>query len=263
MKCEVLVSTMNKTDYYQLKKEMNLNDCVIINQVTNNADLIRAEENDLKFLSFREKGLSKSRNKAINNSTAEICMLADDDMYYLDGYEKAVCKAYNDHLDADMIAFVVPHDNRKSKKILKEGKVNFLNIMRIQSVQVSFKRKSIIEKNIRFDENFGAGTKYFCGEETIFLNDCRRSGLNIYFVPVEIARLKDTGVSTWFKGFDKQYFYTRGAIYYRMSKKIYMILILQFAIRKYKMYKNECGFFKAIKLMLEGKREYKKDRSKK
>lgn len=263
MECEVLVSTMNKIDYNQLKKEMRLKKCVIINQVTNNTNLINVKNKDLKFLSFKEKGLSKSRNKAISNSTGEICMLADDDMYYLDGYEKTVCKAYNDHPDADVIAFVVPHDNRKSKKILKDGKVNFLNLMRIQSVQVSFKRESILEKNIQFDENFGAGTKYFCGEETIFLNDCRKSGLNIYFVPVEIARLKDTGVSSWFKGFNKQYFNTRGAIYYRMSSKIYLMLILQFAIRKYKMYKQECGFFRAIKFMIDGKREYKKVRSKK
>lgn len=257
MKCEVLVSTMNNNNYYQLKKNMNLNKCVIINQITDKNELINKKEKDFKVLSFREKGLSKSRNRAISNSSGDICILADDDMYYQKNYEEIILNAYKKHSNADLIAFIVPHDNRKGKKILKEGKIGFLNIMRIQSVQVTFKKKSIVENDIKFDENFGAGTKYFCGEETIFLNDCRKKGLNIYFVPVEIARLKDTGVSTWFKGYDKQYFNTRGAIYYRMTKKLYFILILQFAIRKYKMYKHECSFFKAINLMLEGKNEYK------
>jgi hypothetical protein len=39
-----------------------------------------------------------------------------------------------------------------------------------------------------------------------------------------------------------------------MSKKFSSILILQFAIRKYKIFKNEMGFLQAIKYMLAGRK---------
>ena len=87
MKCEVLVSTMNQEKKNELIRNMRINDCVIINQITKN---IKFQKDDLnssqKFLSFKEKGLSRSRNKAIQNSSADICIIADDDMYYEEDY---------------------------------------------------------------------------------------------------------------------------------------------------------------------------------
>ena len=54
-----------------------------------------------------------------------------------------------------------------------------------------------------------------------------------------------------------QYFRTKGAMFYALSKKYSFFLILQFAIRKYGLYKNETSFFNALKYMRSGKNEYK------
>ena len=185
MEIEVLVSTMNQSSKTALVRKMNLNKYTIINQITRKTNV----ENDdntsgQKFISYRDKGLSKSRNLAIRHSTSDICVLADDDMYYIDNYEETISRAYNKYPKADIIAFVVDNENRaKNKKKLRCGKLSLLKTMKIQSVQITFRKNKIIAKNIKFDEDFGTGSTYPWGEENIFLFDCKRKGLNIYYIP--------------------------------------------------------------------------------
>lgn len=260
MKCEVLVSTMNKKSKKELIKSLRINCCTIINQITNR-DMKYPKDDTIssqKFLSFKEKGLSKSRNKAIENCSSDICVIADDDMYYVDEYEKIIKDAYKKYPDADLIAFVVDNEDVLHKKrILKEGRVGYLRSMKLQSVQVTFKRASIIKNNIKFDESFGTGSTYYWGEENIFLFDCLRSNLKIYYVPQKIATLKISN-SSWNKDNTVEHYKIQGTIYYRMSNIIYPILIIQFAIRKRNIYKNDMSMFKVIKSMFQGAKEYKK-----
>ena len=83
---------------------------------------------------------------------------------------------YKKYKDAGIIAFYVDNVDKKfEKKKRKEGKINLITSMKIQSVQITFKRKSIIDKKIKFNELFGTGTELYSGEENIFLADCIRN----------------------------------------------------------------------------------------
>lgn len=259
MKCEVLVSTMNCKDKDELVKNMNIKECIIINQVTQkNFEMLNNINGTSRILSYQEKGLSKSRNKALANSNAEICIIADDDLVYEDDYDIIIKNAYKKHPDADLIAFVVGNERRaKDKVIFKEKKLNRIQTMKLASVHITFKKSSVLEKKIKFDENFGAGTNLFCGEENIFLYDCVRDGLRIYYVPQKIATLK-ISESSWFKGYDSQFFQTFGAVFYRISKVLSPLLILQFVIRKRKKYIHNMTTLQALKNMIKGIKKYKK-----
>ena len=261
MSIDILISTMNLNsikEYDSLIKKMNIKgNSIVINQCPNNDIILEnIDKDNNKLFSYREKGLSKSRNIAIDKSDADICVIADDDLEYVDDYKKIINDAYGEFPDADMIAFYVSSDNPNNKKTkLKKGKVDVLRTFKIQSVQISFKRKRIIEKNIRFDESFGAGTNKYMGEENIFIFDCIKSGLKLYSYPVELAKL-DNSESTWFKGYNKKYFEVKGACFYRMSRVFWFLLCLQFAIRKRKLYKKETSFLNAVRYMCSGKKQY-------
>lgn len=262
MKPEILVSTMNLTnekDYNKLLKDMNITgNSVVINQCPDTSiEMKNITTGKNRLYSFNDKGLSKSRNMAINKSLSPISLIADDDMRYVDDYEQIIIEAYNKYKDADIIAFYVSSDNPNNvKPKLKEGRVSGLNTFKIQSVQLSFKNNVIKEKGLKFDENFGAGSKFFMGEENIFLSDCIRSRLKIYSYPVEIARLNNRE-STWFKGYNEEYFQVKGACFYRINKLFWIILVLQFIIRKRKEYKKSISSFNAFKHMAIGKKIYK------
>ncbi|NBG89625.1 glycosyltransferase family A protein [Isachenkonia alkalipeptolytica] len=263
MKLEVLISTMHQSDI-SLAENMNIkSDAIIINQC--DKDDYYEKETDsgcIRMISVNDRGLSKSRNLAINNSDSDICVIADDDLKYHDGYKDIILKAYKKYPDADIIAFDVPSTNKeRPTSSLKEGRVDFLHSMKIASFQITFKRKSIVDNNIRFNELFGAGSKYTCGEENILLTEAVKKGLKIYFVNEDSA-IVDHNESTWFNGFDERLFRTKGAMFYEMNNKLAYLLILQFAIRKYYLYKNEMKFGEALRMMFEGMEEYKKETNK-
>ncbi len=261
MKLEVLISTMNLKNVTALIKKMNIKtNSVIINQCTkDNVEMINENNTKYSLYSYREKGLSKSRNKAIKYSDCDICIIADDDMTYLDNYASIIENAYKKYNDADIIAFYVesaPNSQRKKQK-LKEGRLRYLLSLKVQSVQVTFKKSSIVKNNIYFDEMFGAGTDNYMGEENIFLYDCLKKGLKIYSVPEKIAFLHD-GESTWFNGFNEKYLEVKGAMFYRMSKLFSNIFILQFALRHADLFKPNYNRIQMIKCMMKGKNAIKK-----
>ena len=189
-----IVKAKKKGKAKVLLEKLNINDnYVIINQINNNniKELIQVDETNKKFFSYIGKGLSKSRNLAINKSTADVIAIADDDMTYQKDYTNIIKEAYEKYKDADIIAFVVEHEDKKDeKKVLREGRIGFLKSMKISSVQMTVNRESILKKSIKFDEDFGAGSKYYMGEENIFLFDCLKKGLKIYYVPKKIAILR-------------------------------------------------------------------------
>lgn len=261
MSIEVLVSTMNLKDENALLKRMNINGkSVIINQKTNKElKDINSEKTVNRVYTYNEKGLSKSRNKAIEKSNADICIIADDDLKYVDNYEKIVSESYQKYKDADIIVFYVESliNGINKKKPLKEGKIGYLLSLKVQSVQVTFKRKNIVDNGIKFDENFGAGSANFMGEENIFLYDCLRKNMKIYSVPIKIATLEESE-STWFTGYTNKFFRVKGACFYRLTKMWYVMLIMQFAIRKYKIYKQELSLKSALKEMFLGASDERK-----
>lgn len=257
MAVEILVATMNQNDHSLIDK-MNLKGkATIINQCKfNKIDKLQLNDDEVNFISCTDRGLSKSRNKAIENASSDICVIADDDLRYNDNYKDIILEAYKKYPDADIIAFDVPSTNpERPTSVQTEGYLNYLKTMKIASFQITFKRKSIIDNKIKFKEDFGAGAKYSMGEENIFLFSCLRKGLKIVYCSEKIA-IVNHAETTWFNGFTEKFFTDMGAIYYEMSSKYSNLLIYQYALRKHKLYKNEISFFKALSSMLNGKKNY-------
>lgn len=235
-----------------LVNKMNLNtNILIINQsskIINTSKDIDGKK--LRMLSYKEKGLSKSRNRALEESNGIICLIADDDMYYYNDLEKKVLQVSKHYPEVDVFIFKV--NNHKNKFPDKIKRLRFLDILKISSVQIAFRRGCIISKNIRFNEDFGAGSdKYSSGEENIFLKECLDKKLKVYYFPITIGTLTDSP-STWFQGFNEKFFYDKGALFYKLTKFYWLFLIFTFAFKKYKLYKNEISFLKAVKNMFLG-----------
>lgn len=261
LKVEVLVSTMRKKDYSFINEMKITGDCTIINQDNdNNFTSIQEKDRRIQFISYDEKGLSKSRNRGIEHASSDICIIADDSCIYVDNYIDIVSKSYQKHPDADLIIFDINNEDtaRKERFISKKtSSIGYLKSMKVSSVRISFKKESIKKTELKFDTYFGSGSNYFSsGEENIFLFNCLKKNLNIIYVPILIGKIKKHE-STWFKGYNADYFKTKGAVSYALFKKLYILYIMQFAIRKYKLYNNECSFTRAISYMLKGKSIYR------
>ena len=248
---------MHQQDHSLLERLNLQTDAVVVNQ----CDREGREEfdfhgNRILWIDTCERGLSKSRNMALRAATADICIITDDDMVYRDGYAKTIIAAFDSCPEATLLRFEVEGIEGVFKKYSHQaGALNLLGSMKVSSVEIAFRRKAILEKGIRFDELIGAGTEFPMGEENAFLFACLRDKLKLFYVPQVIADLH-IGQSTWFEGYNEKNFIGRGAAFTAMDRRVSEFLIWQFAVRKYKLYKKDMPFGKAIRYMNKGKKLY-------
>lgn len=260
MKVEVLVASRVKYPK-RLIKSMNLNsNAIIANQGKQlSYEKIYIDNNSYKILNTPEKGVGRNRNTALDRSTGDICILADDDQTFFDNYEKEIVKAYKENPKADMILFNVIRNNINSPQIKKKHKVNYFNFMRYGAVRVSFKRKSVTKHGIHFNVHFGGGTEHSAGEDVLFLHDCLKKGLNIIAVDITLATINEDRESTWFKGYNKKFFIDKGILYATISSKLSYVLSLLHILKNGAIYQTSISRKKALRLMFQGIRLFKKN----
>lgn len=257
MKLEVLMSCMNQNNF-DLTENMNLTtDILIINQTNENRYNERIiNENKQRMISNTQRGLSKSRNELLLNMSGDIGILCDDDVIYEKDYEKTVLKAFEELKDADVVIFNINSIGRLEKNITKLKKA--YSHKYYTSTRIAFKRESLLKNNIFFNINFGAGSIYSSGEESLLLRKCYDKKLKVYEYPFTIATVKQEE-STWFNGYNEKFFYDKGAWLKEAYSKTWFIFIWYFILKFYN--KCELSSFQIIKSLFNGMKGYKNNLS--
>jgi len=235
-------------------------DAVVVNQcdesVTENISRrsVNGSDQAVKYVKTTQRGLSRSRNMAIANADAEVCILCDNDVVYADNYEELILNEFKARPDADLIVFYIKRKEKPVPNFPTARRMNYLSVLKIFSPEIAFRRERVAD--LKFDEDFGAGSgKYIMGEENIFLYDALKKKKKVYYVPVQIAELKEVE-STWFSDYDERFFISRGANYAAMSKCWSHLLIWQYALRKKALYAGKMSTMDTLKCMYRGRREY-------
>ncbi len=261
MKIQVLASVMHQNDY-SLLDSMNIKtDAIIVNQCDKN-EITNFTYNgrNIKWLSLSERGVGLSRNTALMRSTEDILVFADEDECFVDDYEQIITEAFSKNSDADMILFNVKSLNPDIKlcNITKKTRVRTYNCLRYGACNIAIRREAVFKYSIFFPLLFGGGAKYQNGEDSVFIAKCVRMGMRIIAVPNIIATVKQED-STWFKGFNAQYFYDRGAIFAAIYGRKNWIYILLVTLRQIKR-KFNVTLSERISLQRKGARDFlKKD----
>lgn len=256
MKLEILMSCMHQTDDALVRRSQITGDAVVINQCQEDRFEEYATDGGRARMFFTtQRGLTQSRNTAIGNAQADICMLCDDDEVFVPGYEEKILEAYRSIPEADVIIFKMV--NRPASFEDKVRRLKFPQTMKVSSWQISFRRERLLASGVRFDELLGAGTGNGAEEELKFLLDCERAGLMIYYVPVQIASVAQEA-STWFGGFTETFFENRGATTrYILGTGVASLYAVYYIIRKRSLYQETITPGKALRATFRGIRENK------
>lgn len=252
---EVLISCMFQHDYDLLDRINLQSNAIVINQTDNEnrRDFIFTdkfgETHKVTWIDTTDRGVSRSRNKALLNASADICIIADDDQIYSDGYAKTLIEYYS-KCNSDILTFKLDYPPKYfPDRILKIG---YLGALKTNSLQITFRRKKIIENNILFDPMMGSGTGNGAREENKFLFECLRKKLKINYIPYLLAKIIPSQ-SHWFTGFSEKYFKDRGWSTSRFMGKFFSFLYgVEFALAKYELYRNQISLFEAIKYHWKG-----------
>lgn len=255
MNIQVLVSVINQTDYL-LPSKMNINtDAIIGNQCDRNSiDEFVHNGHTIQYLNFNERGVGLNRNNSLMRASADLLVFADDDEVFVDDYANIIENAYNKLPDADAIFFNVDFigGNRSPRNFSKILRVRLFNALNTATPRVTIKNASAKKYNINFHRQFGGGTDYSCGEDSLFIADMLKKGLRIYTYPATISTIDQT-VSTWFKGYNEKYFYDKGALFAAMFRKFgYILCCLIFFKNRRVFFTGNISYRKAAKLAKAG-----------
>lgn len=236
----VLITTMNywitrvKKDL--LKQLKNVDEVIISHQITEES--IKPEESflweNVKYFYMYNKWLSKNRNNALKNCSTDICYICDDDLNFIDWFEKIIINEYKKS-SYDLITFQAENDEWEKHFNINEWWHNRLSVLKIWSWWVTFRRKSILEKDIMFDEKFWLGAKFPVWEENIFLTDCFKKWLNLFHSDKSIVI--HSNESSWIN-YRKDLIIARIKVFKRLFWFFWwFVWIFYFTIFHYKYYK--------------------------
>ena len=260
MKIETLVATINQEDYLLVEK-MNIQTAAIIG---NQCGRLSNEEfefrgNRIVYLNSADRGVGKNRNLLMQNASADICVFADDDMTFVQGYPETAEKAFRECPDADILIFNLIEKHPWRPFTEKIARIRGYNYAKNGAARIAFRRESLSAAGIHFNLSFGGGTEHGSGEDTIFLRDCLKKKLKIYAVPYALAEIDQESVSTWFEGYNEKFFLDKGALYLCLHPVLWPVYSVRYVIRHRKKSGNTMSPVKALGLMIKGGMDYKKE----
>ncbi len=261
-KLEVLMSAMHQSDFSLAYKSNIQSDLLIINQCDKDG-YDEIEENGYlwRMISTTERGLSKSRNMAINNAKGDICLLCDDDETFFDGYKEGILSAYEEIGDADAVVFNLKRINYTMKKTYyKISSIRLAPKYRgYGSPMLSFRLNKILKNNIRMNETFGSGSQWGGGEEILFEQEIKEKGLKLYEHPFTISTIDYSSGDSWFNGYDEKYFYNLGAFIGFQFENKFILRTLRMLLSCYRLrHEKKLSFLQKMKWMRIGMKQFKK-----
>lgn len=231
MKVEVLASVMHEEPDVLIRRMRLDSDAVVINQC-DRLDYREIQESGhkIRFYSFPDRGVGRSRNEAILRAEGDICLFSDGDLVYEPGYRDAVEAEFVQNPDADMILFnVTVEESRRTYHITERKRVHWYNCGRYGAVSFAVRRESLLASGITFSLLFGGGARYGSGEDSLFLKEFMGKGFSVYTAPVTIAEEKP-GESTWFDGYNEKFFRDKGVLYRYLYGRLADVMALRFLL---------------------------------
>ena len=158
MTLNILISCMHQKDASIIERTGVQSDVVVVNQCDHDSieefDFInkKGETRHAKFICTTERGLSKSRNMALKYAEGDICQVCDDDQLVEENGEDIITKVYEENPNAGVIAFSLIRKDGDKKYPTTRQPLKFRQILKTNSLQITFKRKDVLEKGIHFDE---------------------------------------------------------------------------------------------------------------
>ncbi len=217
---EILISTVDKIsmsfleEMFPFSHYSNYN-ILIVNQTTE-SNILASDYKCVRVVNSFKKGLSISRNIALQNAKLDICLLADDDIIYDKYFEETIKDAFKKNKEADIISFqMVNSKGLLYNKYPNISRHNKKTVRTANSVVIAFKRKSIIKRSVMFNTNFGLGAIFETADEYLFLRSALRNNLKIFFEPKVI--LKHPCFSSGKAVSSDKIIFARSAVFYKYN----------------------------------------------
>ena len=147
------------------------------------------QREDVRIIYLDSIGAAKSRNIILTEANGKILFFGDDDMKWVqEGVEEVVHHfSCNDDVDLVLGQSFDENSNLRKRYFRNRKRLSRFNSAKAATYEIAIRTESFRGKEIAFDENFGAGTANYLGDEYIFIADACSKGLSCEFIPATVA----------------------------------------------------------------------------
>lgn len=159
---------------------------LVINQTDSERQLV-SDIDTIRVINTTERGLSNSRNRAIDNAVGTICLVADDDVRYIKGFEDGILSAFAKVKNAAIVTFQVQDEAGNLYRDYPDIEVHSKKtVYTVNGVVIAFRTEEIKSKNLKYNPLFGLGAAFETADEYVFMQDALLAGLIARFEPLVI-----------------------------------------------------------------------------
>lgn len=229
---------------------------VVVNQMIRDNLPLRIQKPYCKIINSKSSGLSISRNLALDEVALGYAIIADDDVKYIQGFDKIIRDAFALYKNTSAITFRIETPDGGFFKYYssKSFEHNIRSLLKVSSIDMVLKVVDFKSK-VRFDESFGLGAQYNTGENNIFLLDAYRKGLSMRYHPesIVIHPFENSG-----RVLDNAHLLAKGAVFRRIFGLKGIIIICVFCLKKRnEMKENKLGFLEGVLAGINGFFKYR------
>ena len=138
----------------------------------------------------RERGLSRNRNNALRLATADICLIADDDVTYTHDGLMAVIDTFERHPSLQLATFQFTTSEGNTPKAYPTVSFDLARPPRgyyVSSIETAFRRDAV-QGRLAYCELMGAGAPVLhAGEDELLVRHAVKAGLRCRYFPVVIV----------------------------------------------------------------------------
>lgn len=148
--------------------------------------LLRA---DTRITYLDSLGVTKSRNYMIDNAIGDYLFFGDDDINWEINNLWEIVGYFENHKDTHLITGRTLDVNGIHRKNYpnQSRKLNSFNSAKTGTVEMAIRVNQFRLTGIYFDEQFGAGSENFLGDEYIFITDALKLGIRCQYLPIDIS----------------------------------------------------------------------------
>jgi len=252
---ELLVACMNRTEpppvLARFAAGAERPALLVINQCTTIEPPPDLEQPGVRMYSMRERGISRSRNRALERARGKLLVIVDDDIEYLPGALATLRRGFAAHPAAAVVTFqfVVRETGKPSKRYAPRAfSHGRLSAAGVTSFEIALRRE--LAGRIRFDERFGLGAALTSGEENIWLQDVLRQGHSAGYFPEPLC--DHPGLTSGHRGWTEVEARTKGALLRRMYPTAWPAMIGGFSVLKYPLYRQQMTAPRFLATALKG-----------
>lgn len=255
---ELLVACMNRTEpppvLARFPAGAERPALLVINQCTTIEPPPDLEQPGVRMYSMRERGISRSRNRALERARGELLVFVDEDLEYLPSALETLRRGFAAHPYASVVTFQfrVRETGEPAKRYaprpVEHGR---LSAASVTSFEIALRRE--LAGHIRFDERFGLGAALTSGEENIWLQDVQREGLRVGYFPEPLC--DHPGLTSGHRAWTELEARTKGALLRRMYPLAWPAMVGGFCVLKYPLYRRQMSPPRFLASALRGARD--------